>query len=387
MKKSLYVSITLGLTVLSLGAQIGNVTTVLADEVTQETTETTETITTDDHEETSEVSVQDNDAESENKEADESIESGDNSVDDNVNSDADIADNSGNGLKGESSEDVVEAEKDVIDSETDLKETESMTDDLTKDISEEKISDTERIKPLKNADQVVYDNPADHGELWVSYPVRSNKAVYVLDDNGNPIEDVNSDSGYVVKPNTDVYDGETIVASGHLTDNIYYLGGTLDDEIRQQGSMTNKQGYLVSLVNEAKYFLKFENYAYANLDELETYFTKFRETYDMINSAYNDDGTLIAPVTPVIPEVEPIESHSHSNGSHSSGVKSTTNENVDMTVIAIKRANLYRLNGDLVTHRGIELASSWHIDKQATINGQLMYRISNDEWVAASDVQ
>lgn len=57
------------------------------------------------------------------------------------------------------------------------------------------------------------------------------------------------------------------------------------------------------------------------------------------------------------------------------------------TVNTNKQASLYTSTGKAVTNRALAKNTPWYSDRSAYINGQTMYRVATDEWVAASDVQ
>lgn len=52
-----------------------------------------------------------------------------------------------------------------------------------------------------------------------------------------------------------------------------------------------------------------------------------------------------------------------------------------------RQAGLYTSTGKAITNRGLAANTPWYTDQSATINGQKMYRVATDEWVASSDIQ
>lgn len=62
-------------------------------------------------------------------------------------------------------------------------------------------------------------------------------------------------------------------------------------------------------------------------------------------------------------------------------------ETINTTVRTKVQAGLYTADGKKVTNRALAGNSDWFTDKSATINGQKMYRVSTNEWVAASDLK
>ncbi|MFH5811041.1 SLAP domain-containing protein [Companilactobacillus sp. FL22-1] len=57
------------------------------------------------------------------------------------------------------------------------------------------------------------------------------------------------------------------------------------------------------------------------------------------------------------------------------------------TVTTSSEAILYNSKGIKITNRALAKNTVWFTDRSATINGQKMYRVATDEWVAASDIQ
>lgn len=52
-----------------------------------------------------------------------------------------------------------------------------------------------------------------------------------------------------------------------------------------------------------------------------------------------------------------------------------------------KLAVLYTSKGNKITDRLLAANTDWYTDRNTTINGQKMYRVATDEWVAASDIK
>ncbi|CAJ1182535.1 hypothetical protein [Companilactobacillus nantensis] len=240
----------------------------------------------------------------------------------------------------------------------------------------QKAVEQDPTKPLANV-----DDPAYEGDLLVPYTYYGNGAAYVLDSNGQPIADSNTETGYQENRFEDIYteiDGIRNTSSD-FTGIVY---GVIGDE-----EPTNKkEKMLKALKREGAFFMEYRNHGYSNLEELEMYVDAFKSKLKEIQSL-NDDGTPVVK-TPVI-ETTPITgtttfSHHHSSSTTQSNAQ--TNDKLPLVVVAIRQAKLYSADGTEVTDRGLSDASVWMVDKVSTINGQKMYRISANEWVAESDV-
>jgi len=59
---------------------------------------------------------------------------------------------------------------------------------------------------------------------------------------------------------------------------------------------------------------------------------------------------------------------------------------INGVVNAIETASLYNSEGGKVTDRALAKSSNFFVDRKATINGKLMYRVATDEWVDADTV-
>lgn len=239
-------------------------------------------------------------------------------------------------------------------------------------------------KPLANV-----DDPAYEGDLLVPYTYHGNGAVYILDENGQPKPIASKDNdnsigpwtGYEIRKDRDVYKNEPediFNVSGEFTGIVY--------GINPGKEISKKEKLLASLKREGAFFMQYRNYGYSTFDELNTYIDAFNAKLSEIK-ALNDDGTPVVK-TPVI-ETTPITgtttvSHHHSSSTTQSHAQA--NEKLPLVVVAIRQAKLYSADGTEVTDRGLSDASVWMVDKVSTINGQKMYRISANEWVAESDV-
>ena len=62
-------------------------------------------------------------------------------------------------------------------------------------------------------------------------------------------------------------------------------------------------------------------------------------------------------------------------------------ELLSTTVTTSKLARLYSATGDLAGNRALGANSAWRTDRSAMINGQKMYRVATNEWVAAADLK
>lgn len=59
---------------------------------------------------------------------------------------------------------------------------------------------------------------------------------------------------------------------------------------------------------------------------------------------------------------------------------------INAVVTAKHQTNLYNADGDKVSNRALAANSAWRTDRYATINGEKMYRVATNEWVAVSDL-
>lgn len=62
-------------------------------------------------------------------------------------------------------------------------------------------------------------------------------------------------------------------------------------------------------------------------------------------------------------------------------------EIINETVRTKVQASLYTSTGKKISNRALSGNSPWYTDRAATINGQKMYRVATDEWVAANDIK
>lgn len=60
---------------------------------------------------------------------------------------------------------------------------------------------------------------------------------------------------------------------------------------------------------------------------------------------------------------------------------------INETVKTKNQAQLYTATGEIVKNRALAGNTAWYSDRVATINGQKMYRVSTNEWVAANDIK
>lgn len=60
---------------------------------------------------------------------------------------------------------------------------------------------------------------------------------------------------------------------------------------------------------------------------------------------------------------------------------------INETVKTKNQAQLYTATGEIVKNRALAKNTAWYTDRVATINGQKMYRVSTNEWVAANDIK
>ena len=291
MKKSLYVSIALGVMALSLGVQISHANTVWAAETTNE---------------------------------------------ENVKTPIDT-----------SKEETTSQEQPAVTEVTDNNESEETTD-LTE------IDNPETVTEPKVGD-IKSDEPTE------------------------PVTPVETETNKAWTHSDDLDEESRNIASG-FTEQLWSKWGNIKYNLPK----TPKNDKLIDMLNAAIDFVKIQddsgNILYRDRAQLDEFITNFNAAFDL-ESSYGDDDQPIKPVEPAKPVVV---------NHHSSSTRKITTESVnvvDMTITTIKQALLYNENGKAVSNRGLSKNSSWHVTKSKIINNQKMYYISNDEWVAAADVQ
>lgn len=218
------------------------------------------------------------------------------------------------------------------------------------------------------------EDPANKGDLMVPYTYHGNAAIFEIED-GKIVLDDRSETGYKEREFDDVYvnDPDIRSNSGKFTEDIY--------GVSSGNQATKKEKLIEALKQEAFFFMERRNHGYSNEAELNSYKDAFNKKLGEIQ-ALNDDGTPVVK-TPVTGTTTVSHSH-HTSTRTQSNVQD--NETLPLVVVAIRQAKLYTTDGRAVTDRGLSDSSVWMVDKVATINGQKMYRISADEWVAANDV-
>lgn len=289
-----------------------------------------------------------------------------------------------------------------VDAEADSKapEQEVTGDTVNEDLDgseQETVADVNgsNDNPEKNPDDTTTTDKNDEDKSTQEETDVDSIKEYPVDDQGRPYD---PETGRLIDTNgkkdhgwTDrsQLDADSVVRSGHLTDMVYGMWG--DVASRPQTPKTEK---LIEKIKAAAKFLQPEfGLHYSSRDELEAYFANFDKEMATIET-YNDDGT---PVEPVVPEepVKPVDDtkKTSSSSSHSSNhssvviVENDTTESVDLTVTTIRQASLVTKDGKRVINRELVNDSAWHVEEKATINGQTMYRISENEWVSANDVK
>ena len=302
MKKSLYVSIALGVAALSLGVQVSHVNTVWAAETTNEENVKTSTDT--------------------------------------------------------SKEEKTSQEQPAVTEVTDNNESEETTD-LTK------IDNPETVTEPK-ADDIKSDEPTESTEPT------------------EPVTPVEPETNKTWIHSDDLDEESRNVASG-FTEQLWSKWGNIKYNLPK----TPKNDKLIDMLNAAIDFVKIQddsgNILYRDRAQLDDFITNFNAAFDL-ESSYGDDDQPVKPVKPV----KPVEPAKPVVVNHSSSSRKITTESVnvvDMTVTTIKQVLLYNENGKAVSNRGLSKNSLWHVTKSKMINNQKMYYISNDEWVAAADVQ
>lgn len=261
---------------------------------------------------------------------------------------------------------------------------------------------------------------------------------------------INAGTETVVKADATDVDGNVIPADGTYTDNgdgTYTLHGTLNAEVWSGGehshptgtelpfSIEGKKvnstgdiritdipvfpGYKIDVDSRSDYDLMLEDgkvYVFSFL----LYEPTDGQTFDTTNPGvpYSATITLSSDATINTNTGLPVVDKSSTSGFAELPASSTwkvdrkmrmygetyyrvgnnewiENENVKETapatnpnVITTKnQAVLYTAKGEKITNRALAANTPWYTDQSATINGQKMYRVATDEWVASSDIQ
>lgn len=243
------------------------------------------------------------------------------------------------------------------------------------------------------------DDPASEGELLVPYTYHGNGSVYVLDENNQPILDPNDETGYKTRSENEIYaqDPDFRDVSAPFTGTVY---GVIYGPVKDADNLTVKEKMLKALGREGAFYMQGRNHGYSNSKELSIYRDAFLAKLAEIN-ALNDDGTSKAvietdPIIETNPVTEPTTSN-HGSSSNHANTNATTGENnlvvnnndeeIDLNIKTIKSADLFTKDGKNVTDRGLANESIWHVNEVGIVNGEIMYRISDNEWVSSEDVQ
>lgn len=355
MKKNLYKSIILSVAVLGLGAQITSLTTVKADEVAVESSESKSGESGD-----SKPSVVTEDNGAGNNEQKPQGEEESQSEDATTKSEVEKNDN----LNQDDKEPKDEINQPAVDISSQQKANNRTN------VPEEGRPFVE-FEPRKTG-LLNTDDPAMKGDLMIPYAYHGNGAVYVLDENNQPIVDDGSETGYKQNRFEDIYaeHDDILKVTPGFTSKVY---GVLYSHMNP----TNKKEELIkNLSTEGAFYLEFRNHGYDSLGDLNTYVNLFNKCLDELNEL-NDDGTQV---------VKNVTHHSSSSNHHTVTESNNITQAIDLTIITNKQATLFTEKGDQVTNRGLHNKTIWKADKVSIINNQLMYRISPTEWVAAGDV-
>jgi len=180
-----------------------------------------------------------------------------------------------------------------------------------------------------------------------------------------------------------VYDEKTKALAHSYTEAIFDVKyGTLLNLPK-----TSKNELLLSLTDDMIDFMNDHSadgkndQKYKSYYELDARISQYNKAYAEANKLADDwdpNAPVVEeqPVTETKPVVKPVY-HTTSN----------TNEVFSKTVTTNKQATLFTDEGKKITNRALIENSSWRVDKAAVINGQKMYHVATNEWVAASDVQ
>lgn len=135
-----------------------------------------------------------------------------------------------------------------------------------------------------------------------------------------------------------------------------------------------------------------------NNDETTTPATSYSSVYAPTTSTelYNDNGELITNVGLGKNTAWKVDQKKVVNGV--TYLRVATNEWVkvnngleikliDSVITTNKQTTLYNSKGERITNRVLGTDTAWRTDRTAQINGQTMYRVATNEWLAAKDVK
>lgn len=173
----------------------------------------------------------------------------------------------------------------------------------------------------------------------------------------------------------DLDDESRLVSSGYTAE-LWSRWGS----IKYGRSQTSKNLKLTSMLEAGIDFIKIQDpktgrINYHNRQVLDDFIAGFEAEYAKAVALDEYDYGNVIPVT------------HHSNHSNFNSIPAKTTDTVDLNITTIKQARLYNEDGKVVKSREAAKKSSWHADKFKMINGQKMYRISENEWISADDVE
>lgn len=135
-----------------------------------------------------------------------------------------------------------------------------------------------------------------------------------------------------------------------------------------------------------------------NNDETTTPATSYSSVYAPTTGTelYNDNGELITNVSLGKNTAWKVDQKKVVNGV--TYLRVATNEwvkvnngleikLVDSVIRTDKQTTLYNSKGERITNRVLGTDTAWRTDRTAQINGQTMYRVATNEWLAAKDVK
>lgn len=381
MKKSILNSIILSAAILGLGVQANHATTVHAEEnnASEETAGSvskTDTGTSAESKESSQES--NNESSSSEGNSQETSDSNESNLQTHVNYDVpDVTVDTSDVVIREEDQDKGIEKTPIIDVAKDQKAT-----------NRDMVDGAVEIRPTESAlnkypdKRFNYHDPADDGDLMVPYTYHGNGAIFELDPETHQlIVDEGSVTGYKQISARDVYGDDLTDLSDSFTGLVYDVYYSHNGE-----NQTEKDKLLQALGKEGTFFMEFYNHGYNSRNDLSNYIDAFDKKKAELE-ALGDDGKPVVEDQPIT-TTTPTKSHSHrSSSTESTSSNNNNTDPVDLTITTIRQANLYTKDGKFVGNRGLTNDSTWRVQETALINGQKMYRVTANEWVAAKDVK
>ncbi|GEO48435.1 SLAP domain-containing protein [Companilactobacillus kimchii] len=135
-----------------------------------------------------------------------------------------------------------------------------------------------------------------------------------------------------------------------------------------------------------------------NSDETTTPATSYSSVYTPTTGTelYNDNGTLLTNVglgkntAWKVDQKKVVKGVTYLRVATNEWVKVNNGleiKLIDSVIRTDKQTTLYNSKGEKITNRVLGADTAWRTDRTAQINGQTMYRVATNEWLAAKDVK